>query len=214
MGRTTSACVAMVVLHGALGCIVGCSKEMKGRPAQPRYDAVAAGQTAVVEYDSNGDGKISGAELDRSPALKAAADQIDPSGRREITSEMIAARIREWQKSKLAGLRIRCRVIHSGKPVEDANVKFVPEKFLGYNGMVATGKTDKSGIALISHPALDALGRKPYVVPGFYRVEITKDDKTIPSKFNTQTILGLEIAPDPNGQSEGVNGAIAFDLKY
>ena len=34
------------------------------------------------------------------------------------------------------------------------------------------------------------------VAPGFYSVEIIKPGEDIPAKYNSQTIYGLEIAPD------------------
>ena len=79
---------------------------------------------------------------------------------------------------------------HNGKPIAGATVTFVPEKFLGENRMVATGKTDANGVATMSHGQFDVLGWKPAVVPGFYRVEIEKQGERIPSKYNTDTILG------------------------
>jgi hypothetical protein len=208
-----SAVGSCLLLAALLLAAVGCERR-EGRPAQPRYDAVAAGRAAIAQYDTDGDGKIAGAELDRSPALKAAADQIDSSGRREITGEMIATRIEAWERSKIAGMRIRCVITRKGKRIEGADVTFVPEKFLGDKGMIAKGKTDGNGVATMSHPKLDALGRKPAVVVGFYRVEVTKRGEQIPARYNTDTILGQEVAKDAEGLSGNANQTIEFDLDY
>ena len=74
-------------------------------------------------------------------------------------------------------------------------VKFVPDDFLGKEFKTATGTTDKDGMAMMSIPLKDP-DDPPGVAPGFYSVEITKPGEDIPAKYNSQTIYGLEIAPD------------------
>ena len=125
----------------------------------------AAGKKAVEQYDANKDGVIDEKELDESPALKAAIAQIDPSNKKAIKAEMIAARIKAWQDSKLGRMSIACAALHNGKPLVGADVKFVPEKFLGENMKAASGRTDQNGVAMISIPTV---GRQdpPGVAPG------------------------------------------------
>jgi len=176
----------------------------------PKIDAKAAGAEAMKLFDANKDGKLSGDELNKCPGVKAAIDQIDPSGKGEITAETIAARIKAWQDTKLARMTISCRVLHNGQPLAGAVVKFVPEKFLGKNVKTGTGKTDAHGIAMLSVPLN---GREPPgMAPGFYRVEITKEGEQIPAEYNTDTILGQEVARDAKGIQD-MKG-IKFDLKY
>jgi hypothetical protein len=172
----------------------------------PKIDAVAAGAEAIKQFDANNDGKLNGAELDRCPGLKTAIDQIDPSGNGEITAEMIAARIKAWQDSKVGRMSLGCVVLRNGKPLAGAEVKFVPEKFLGPNLKTAAGETDKNGVAMIALPD----DPPPGLAPGFYRVEITKAGETIPAKYNTDTILGREVAIDAKGIQQGIK----FNLKY
>ena len=180
----------------------------KGPPRilPPKTDAAAAGAEAIRLYDADHDGKLSGEELDKCPGLKAAIDNIDRSGNGEITAEKITARIRAWQDSRLARMSLGCRVTHNGVPLAGAEVKFVPEKFLGENLKTATGKTDANGLAMIATPE----SGPPGVAPGFYRVEITKAGEDIPAKYNTETIFGQEVAVDAKGVREGIR----FDLKY
>ena len=175
----------------------------------PAIDAVAAGARAIELFDTNKDGKIDGAELDGCPGLKAAIDQIDPSGMREITADKIAARIKAWQDSKLARMTISCTVLHNGQPLEGTEVRFVPEKYLGDNIPVATGKTDQNGVAFLSIPTTGQTD-PPGVPCGFYRVEISKPGVNIPAKFNTNTILGQEVALNAAGIMEGIK----FNLEY
>ena len=104
-------------------------------------------------------------------------------------------------------MSLRCMVTHNGRPLEGADVKFVPEKFLGPNMKTATGKTDENGVARLSVPTGDG---PPGVPPGFYRVEITKADMKIPAKYNKETIFGQEVAID----AEGIRNGIKFDLEF
>jgi beta-lactamase regulating signal transducer with metallopeptidase domain len=188
--------------------------EKPKRLAAPAIDAKAAAAEAIRLYDTNNDGKLSGAELDKCPGLKAALDEVDPSGTGEITAEMIAARIKAWQDSKLARMTLACRVTRNGKPLVGANVAFVPEKFLGPNVKTATGKTDHNGLAMLSIPTQPGPQHfdPPGVAPGFYRVEITKDGEPVPAKYNSDTPFGQEVARDAKGIRD-MKG-IKFDLKY
>jgi hypothetical protein len=175
----------------------------------PLIDAKAAGAKAIEMFDANKDGKLSGKELDKCPGLKAALAEVDPNGQGEITADMIAKRIQAWIDTKLGRASVACTVLHNGKPMDGASVRFVPEKFLGKNMTVGSGKTDKNGVAMIS---IEISGPQdlPGVAPGLYRVEITKDGEKIPAKYNTKTTLGQEIAMDAHGMHEGIK----CDLDY
>ncbi|NLF09718.1 MAG: hypothetical protein GX594_17315 [Pirellulaceae bacterium] len=172
----------------------------------PSIDGYSSGWRAIEEFDLDGDKCISGDELLKCPGLKAAMGKIDANGDGKITAEEITNRIHAWQKSRLGRMSFACQVTLNGQPLADAEVKFVPEKFLGEAVPVATGKTDDNGMAMIKIP--DKL--PPGVAPGLYRVEITKDGEKIPAKYNTETIFGQEIAIDALGIQEGVT----FDLEY
>ncbi len=159
-------------------------------------------------YDANKDGKLSGEELDKCPGLKAAAASLDSEGS-GVTADQIAARIKVWQNNRIARLDVRCTVLHNGKPIEGAEVKFVPEKFLGPNMIVAAGKTDPSGVASISIPTSGDQFDRPGVPQGFYRVEITKPGLTIPAKYNTETVLGHEVI-----YGQAMFEPLRFDLSF
>ena len=46
---------------------------------------------------------------------------------------------------------------------------------------------------------------------GYYRIEVTSDNKKIPAKYNTETTLGLEVSPiSDDADSYSVQ---TFDLK-
>ncbi len=172
----------------------------------PKINASAAGDKAIEMFDADKDGKLSGEELDKCPGVKAALAQIDLTGQGAVTADMITARIQAWQDSKLGRMSFSCRVTHNGRPLQGAEVKFVPETFLGENVKVAVGKTDQNGMAMISIPELTP----PGIAPGLYRVEITKPGSNIPAKYNTETTLGQEIALDTQGIQEGVVFQLSF----
>ncbi len=46
-------------------------------------------------------------------------------------------------------------------------------------------------------PIADLMG----VQPGLYRVKVTHPDKDIPAKYNEETTLGLDLAPEVSGYS-------------
>jgi hypothetical protein len=194
------------------------SRHVEGprRVYPPKIDADAAGLKAIEMFDTDKDGLLSGKELDKCPGLKAACtptatgpSTVDPARTGRITAEMITDRIKAWQASRLGRMSLRCMVKHNGEPLEGADVKFVPEKFLGPNIKTATGKTDQNGVAMLSIPT-DVEGGPPGVPPGFYRVEITKDGTKIPKKYNAETVLGQEVAIDAPAVRNGIN----FDLDY
>ena len=152
-GKLMKVGVGMVTLRGSDAKNTAKSGEGPKPPPRitaPKIDAAAAGAEAIKLYDADHDGKLNGEELDKCPGLKAAVDKIDPSGKGEITAEKIAARINAWQDSMLARMALVCRVTHNGEPLVGAEVKFVPEKFLGKNLKTATGKTDANGMAMIA----------------------------------------------------------------
>lgn len=206
--------IVLMMLGLALSSVIGCRLRYIDPVHPRRIDAVAASRAALIEYDTNHDGKIAGKELDKCPGVKAAIDQIDPSGKREATVETIKARIWAWQTSKLGKMFVHCRLLHNGLPLSNAEVKFVPEKFLGPNVVIATGTSDKNGVAVMSLPKLAATKESPGVPPGFYRIEITKRDANIPARYNKDTILGLEIAIDADWVKRLARKPIEFDLKY
>jgi hypothetical protein len=202
--RLAMVCVLAVGLFVATGC-----QRTPARLYPPDINASAAGTQAMETYDADKNGTLSGAELDKCPALKSAMARIDTTGEGSITAAKITARIQAWQKSKLARIPVTCSVLHNGKPLADADVKLVPEKFLGPNMQTASGHTDKNGVVM---PSVPTTGREdpPGAAPGFYRVEITKAGESIPAKYNTETTLGVEVASGVAELREGLR----CDLKY
>ncbi|MFW5692990.1 MAG: hypothetical protein ACOCWL_02120, partial [Thermoguttaceae bacterium] len=185
----------------------GCSRRPP-RVHPPSIDAGSAGRDAMSQYDSDGDGKVSGAELDQAPSLKAALERLDTDGDGAVSASEVAARVRAWQESKVGRMTAVITVLAGGRPLEGATVTLDPEDFLGSNIQPATGTTDASGMAM---PSIEVEGDDPPgIAPGFYLVRITKDGMNIPPMYNTETVLGLELAQDVAELDEG----ISFDLRW
>jgi hypothetical protein len=199
---------SIVVLAATLAVSTSCNHG-PARVLPPSINASAAGSQAIEMFDTNKDGKISGDELDKCPGLKAALAKVDPNSEGG-TADKITARIREWQESKIGLMPVHCTITRNGEPLEGAEVRFVPEKFLGDNMKVASGKTSGTGMVMITVPAAKPTDLSG-VPPGFYRVEITKQGLTIPAKYNTETTLGQEVALDSEALRQG---GIRFDLKF
>ena len=208
MARRVLRSGVLVVCLGALAGW-GCS-QTPSRIHPPAIDASAAGKLAIEQYDKDGDGLIQGQELNKAPALKAAIENLDTNHDGGVSADEITARVKAWQKSNVGKTSLSCTVTYRGGPLQGATVKFVPEKFLGDEIQTATGETNRLGVAVLSVP-LDPSrpGDAPGVHYGLYRVVITKQNTNIPAKYNTQTILGQEVADDCPQVRRGIN----FQLK-
>jgi hypothetical protein len=206
----------------ALAGLIALAVSGCGRSVRPMDIASDAGTQALAQLDANKDGVLDYEELAKAPGLRAAVPTIKklvqdkPRGYKPteselrsvtITAEDIDARIAEWKARGTARINVTCHVTHGGMPVANAEVKFVPESFLGTGVKTGTGTTDARGFASISQP--DEGGTARGMSPGFYRVEITKGVE-IPPRYNTETVLGQEVAKD----ALGIGSPLPFPLEY
>lgn len=185
----------------------GCMREPP--PAKMiSIDATDAGQKALAEYDTNKDGKISGPELDKAASLKDGLAGFNTTKDKGVTAAMITERITKWQDVYKTGLMggVMCQVNKGGKPLAGAEVKFVPETFLGENMKVGVGTTGPDGIAMMAVPTTSA-DEGQGIPPGWYKIQVTKGAE-VPAKYNTQTTIGVEVAPDVRR-----NSGIVVDIK-
>ena len=205
--RTIRRC-ALVVM-GLMMLSGGCQCTGTRRVYPPKINP-HAGPDAITMFDTNGDGKLSGRELDKCPGLKAALERLDPSKSGAITADMIEGRIAAWCASGLGRTPVRCYVSHNGTPLQRLDVKFVPERFLGHrdqDGQRSDGCPWRGHDQCPARPAELPAGR----APGFYRIEITRSGLPIPARYNTDTLLGTEIAIDV---AQLQNPGLRFDLDY
>jgi hypothetical protein len=184
----------LATLAAALGCSSGPS-----RVQPPSIDADDAASQAMELYDKDSDGAINAAELEAAPGLKAAMATIDTNKDGSAQEEEIAARIESWAATGIGVVAITCTVTMDGKPLTDAKVVFEPEPYLGDALQVAEGVTSPLGSTTVSIPKANrpTPDTPPGAQLGIYRVRITKEGGSpIPAKYNTETTLGQQVAPD------------------
>ncbi len=172
----------------------GCS-HVPPRPARPSFDPVSAARAAMVQYDHNGDGKIDANERKECPARLQAMDLMDVNHDGALTLDEITARMQKWKESPAVVINGSTQVLLDGQPLVGATVTYEPEKFMGPAYQTASGVTDSVGFA-------DIKGQDPKypgLYLGLYRVRISKVQggrESLPSRYNTETILAREVAPD------------------
>ncbi|MGI9456119.1 MAG: hypothetical protein ACR2NU_06120 [Aeoliella sp.] len=192
----------LVILGICCLLLPGCGSS-PSRVGPPSLSPSRAGSAAMKEYDENGDGVVSGAELDKAPGLNAALGNLDTDGDGGVSAKEVSARVRSWIDSKIGVTNARCRISLNGKPLSGGQITFEPEAFLGDAVKVATDKIDSDGTA---SPSVAKEDRVHPMVPGLsvglYKVRISRvvnGKETIPAKYNTETLLGQEVAADDPG---------------
>ena len=170
-----SRCIQPISLFALATLLAGCWFGGPSRVHPPGIDADAAGPAAIQEYDTNGDQAIAGDELAKAGSIRQAFMKIDgavegSSPDQKITADEITARINKWKESRVGRMATQCTVRWRGQPLAGAEVRFVPEKFLGEDIQAAVGTTDQNGTAVLSIPDV----KPPGVAPGLYKVEISK----------------------------------------
>jgi hypothetical protein len=231
MQKRIGLCFGFGLVGVAALAVSGCGGKAPSA-VKPMEIASDAGTQAIKKYDKNHDDALDYEELAKAPGLRAGVAKIKnlttfhgpkPSPEKlkeqlksaKITAEEIDARIAEWKKYPAGRISVSCRVYRKqggGKPqpLAGAEVKLVPEDFLGPGLTTGTGTTDKNGSANVSQPSQD-VPPAPGMSPGYYRVEITKAGENIPPKYNKDTTLGVEVASD-SPDLEG--GGMKFELEY
>jgi hypothetical protein len=192
--------VLIAVALTSCGVLAGCS----GSPARVAPPAIPndAPQTAVAKFDKNANQALDGAELDQVPSIKSAIRRYDRNQDNKVSAEEIAARIQSWRDSKVGLMQVSVTVSLDGQPLAGAEVRMIPEEFLGGAVQSASALTDdagRAGLRISDEPT--GAG----VQLGLYRIEISKKSgaqEAIPKKYNQQTQLGCEIAMD-NSLADG-----------
>lgn len=177
----------------ALFCC-GCSRGV----TPPKLDPQAAAQEALTEYDANKDGYLDAGELRRCPALYDSLKSMDTDGDGKLSAEEIAARLEKIRESKVALVGTSCSVILDGRPLAGATVTFVPEPFMGPSVKPAAGVSDEAGTVTLRVDGQSL----PGCHCGFFRITVSKKDgdhETLPERYNTQTVLGQQVASDLRG---------------
>jgi len=172
----------------------GCGGSGPGRISLPSVNPKTAAAGAIRLYDSNGDGRLDDSELVACPAIRSARNRYDQDGDGQVSQEEIAARLETLFSSGVGAQAVMCTVTQKGRPLAGAEVRLVPEEFLGNAVPAATGTTDDTGVAQLGMRTdlLPAnLRNLPMMQPGIYRVEITHPALSAAN----QKPLGFEVDP-------------------
>jgi hypothetical protein len=166
-------------------------------------DISSAARGAIEMYDKDGDGELAAAELDSVPGLKKHIDKYDTDGNQQVSRDEIAQRLTNWSNNKLAIMGDSYVFTLDGRPLAGATVTFVPEPYLEPHVKPASSITTPVGLARPSHAEeflpKSANGRPLYgVTSGTFKIQVNHTSIKIPPKYNSETILGDEIAYDTN----------------
>lgn len=177
-----------------LSVIAGCSAS-KGRVEAPELDPEKMADGAMQLCDANSDGVLSASELSASPALKFAKDDIDTDGDGKISRDELVERFNIYVDTAvgLQGITLNVRKGSvNGDGLMGATVKLVPEPFMAEFIEEAVGEVIDPSTGLVE---IMTLPPDPGVRVGMYRVEIESEDFKVPTKYNTNTIYGIEVPP-------------------
>lgn len=173
----------------ASGCGLSSSKVVA-----PPVDPAEAASRAMEEYDTNSDGKIDKTEA-KQTVLDAKAGW-DADGDGSISEDEIRERLERYEALKPGIQSMTCTVLWRNRPLENAEVVFEPEAFLGESVEMANGTTDENGIAeLVAEEVAKEDPTLRGIRAALYKVRITHPDLDIPARYNTETTLFFELGP-------------------
>jgi hypothetical protein len=182
------------IVAGACLFIVGCSRG----PAsvhRPDFDPQEASEQAVQQYDANGDGELSEQELAACPGILYNLTLYDIDGNKKVSIKELEQRLRDLRTANIGLTKLTVEVRQNGRPLQGAEVKLVPEAYLGTEVKPARGKTSARGSAIMDIPDSELPASDKGLIGvhyGTYKVEITHPTISIPAKYNSQTTLGYE----------------------
>ena len=163
------------------------------------FNAADVTSQAMQQLDGNQDGKLDKGELKQSPGLLKSQKLIDTDKDGALSTEELQRRLQAYIDEQLAIVKQPIKILRGGRPVRGATVELVPETFMAEIVEPATGETDGDGVVRPSielDPELTKWGTGGFR-SGVYRVKVSKKDQagkeTIPSKYNEQTTLGIEV---------------------
>lgn len=160
----------------------------------PPVDPAEAASRAMEEYDTNSDGKIDKTEA-KQTVLDAKAGW-DTDGDGGISEDEIRQRLERYEALKPGIQSMTCTVFWRNRPLENAEVVFEPEAFLGESVEMANGTTDENGIAeLVAEEVAKEDPSLRGIRAALYKVRITHPDIDIPARYNTETTFFFELGP-------------------
>ncbi|MFO0912515.1 MAG: hypothetical protein U0795_06145 [Pirellulales bacterium] len=181
----------------AVVLIAGCSsKVVKLEP--PAVTPSSAAAKALELYDADKDGGLTKKELEKAPGLTKAFPRYDLNKDNKIDQQELEQRLQRFMDSQVGLMSYACQVSIGGRPLPDANVRFVPDAFLEGMILPAVGVTDVSGRAEMGIDPATATDPNQVgmgVQFGLYKVEISHPSTKIPDKYGANSEIGVELSP-------------------
>jgi hypothetical protein len=181
-----------------------------------KIDIPSVCATLIMEHDGDRNGMLSEEELAGVPPLNTCTKRMDKDGDRVISEAELQAHFEKVFNPQTGMIGAMCRVTNKGRPLAGALVHYIPAEYLQLDRQVmpiASGITSSQGVAQMEiHPDYIPEGMpklRGLVRPGFYLVEITREDMHIPAHYNIKTTLGVEVSAETN-----VAGPIHIPLKF
>lgn len=168
------------------------------------FDADSAGEMAMEAYDQDGDDCLSKDELSRVPGILKYQEKYDADKDGCVSEAEIAARVESWSHQGVGLRTLIVEVLLDDRPLPGAQVRMIPEAYLGDGPKPAAGKTDSSGAAKMSVapeflPEDLRQARMRGVFAGTYRIAVEHPKTRLPEKYVAGNALGDEIARDTVG---------------
>ena len=192
-------------MAAAVSYLVCAGCDSRPSPVKPVNINPGSAKTEAIElYDKDGDGALNDAELETVPGILKNKDKYDLDGDGLVSGDEIADRVRLWQKDGVGIRGLKVTVLLGNRPLQGAEVRFIPEPYMGDGPKVGVGTTNASGVASVSVapeflPEDLRVARIRGLFQGTYKIEVTHPTQTISPRFNTTTTLGEEIARDTLG---------------
>lgn len=184
-------CLLLIMTCLAMGC-------SRGPRAIERVDVDldATAQRAIAQLDSNSDGKIDEKEVRAAPGLAEAFARADKDDNQSLSAQEIGDYMNVIVDGSPAIFALEFELSYRGRPLDQATVTLVPESFQGDQFKPASGVSDADGFADVTMAAEDLpFEGSPFGVrPGLYRIQITSNKQNIPTKYNSNTELGIELS--------------------
>jgi len=175
--------------------LVGCSSKA-ARVYPPDFEAAEAAAAAMEEYDADGNGSLSDEELQGCPGIGENITFYDKDKDGQVSALELEGRLNSWLGSNVGCVARKALVTLDGKPLKGAIVCLEAEDFLGDGVRPAGGETTSRGLVRIRVDTSEGGRPLPGIQPGIYKVTVTHPTIDILPRYNTETMLGCEGAPD------------------
>jgi hypothetical protein len=179
-----AAALAIVAIPLTLGCGSGPS-----RVDAPDWDSADIAENVVSTLDKNGDGAVDVEEIASAPGLADGLKFVDTDSDGKVTAAEVEARFDKFIAMKVGIRDSKFRITYKGRPVANAEVRFIPESYLTDLIGPASGTTDETGVVA---PITEGQ-TLPGMSPGYYRVQIATGGGNIPEAYRAESSpLGVD----------------------